>query len=37
MSSIIIPIVLASSSTQEGGYKPDPRDETATGTHFLKG
>jgi len=37
LSSVIVPIVLAASTTQEREYKPDTRDETATDTHFLKG
>ncbi len=37
LSCIGIPFALAVSTTQENEYRPDSRDETATGTHFLKG
>lgn len=29
--------MLAVPTDHEDGYEPDPRDETATDTHFLKG
>ena len=37
LGCIAAPIVLAVSSSQENEHSPDPRDETATDTHFLKG
>jgi hypothetical protein len=37
MGCIVGPIMLAAPTVQEDGYKPDPRDDTATDTHFLKG